>query len=129
MGAGLPARVPSFMAECPASGTTWNFVSDQRRWSSQAETMGTRLVAAVDDDGRDVADPLHVVEQLVRVTQERAVREAVALDPREGLGEHVAASPGDDLRVLVEPLVAPSQALQAHTARMRTAASGLVSRR
>jgi len=34
------STVPGSMAECPASGTTWNSASGQRRWRSQAETMG-----------------------------------------------------------------------------------------
>src|SRR5262245_65391000 len=36
------------------------------------------------------------------MAKERAVREVVALDPREGLSERVAARPGNQLWILVE---------------------------
>src|SRR5262249_10869813 len=61
------------------------------------------VVAPLDDDARDMPDPLDVVEQLIRMAQERAVDEVVALDPRERIREIGPCGVGDDLRVRAQP--------------------------
>src|SRR5262249_28493074 len=50
----------------------------------------------------DVPDPSDVLEELLRMAEERAVHEVVAFDSRERLGERFARSACDQLRVRVE---------------------------
>src|SRR5690606_16205686 len=45
------------------------------------------VVAAVDDDARDVGDPVGIPEELVLDLEEAAVHEVVVLDAGEGEGE------------------------------------------
>ena len=86
------------------------------------------VVAAVDDDRRDVADATKVVQQLVVRPHEASVQEVVALDPGESGGVirllNEATVLGSGCRWMVEP----SQADQILAATIMTLRSALVSR-
>src|SRR5436309_10727030 len=60
------------------------------------------VVPPLDDHGGDVANPFHVLEELVRVPEEGGVDEVVALDPGEGLGELLTPEALDQRRVGAE---------------------------
>src|SRR5262245_15598013 len=60
------------------------------------------VVATLDDHRRDVTDPVDAVEELIRMTEERAVDEVVALDPGDGLRELAAPETLDQGRVGAE---------------------------
>lgn len=56
------------------------------------------VIAAVDDDPRNVAQPIRVTQQLAGF-QPAFVQEIVVLDPGKGLGKAVLAEMGDSLRL------------------------------